>query len=46
MADKIGKSKKTVQRIIAVSDDITRVGNAKNGHWEIKEFINFKQKNN
>ena len=36
MADKIGKSKKTVQRIIAASDDVIRVGNAKNGHWEIK----------
>ena len=36
MADKIGKSKKTVQRIIAASDDIMRVGNAKNGHWKIK----------
>ena len=35
MADKIGKSKKTVQRIIAASDDVIRVGNAKNGHWEI-----------
>ncbi len=36
MADIIGKSKKTVQRIIAATDDIIRVGNAKNGHWEIK----------
>jgi hypothetical protein len=36
MADKIGKSKKTVQRIIAASDEIMRVGNAKNGHWKIK----------
>ena len=35
-ADKIGKSKKTVQRKIAASDDVIRVGNAKNGHWEIK----------
>lgn len=36
MADKIGKSKKTVQRIIAANDDITRVGNAKNEYWEIE----------
>lgn len=37
MADQIGKSKKTVQRIISSTDDIIRVGNAKNGHWEIVE---------
>lgn len=33
----IGKTTKTVQRIISNSSKIVYVGSSKNGHWEIKE---------
>lgn len=37
MAKAIGKSKKTVQRVITASNKVTRIGSARNGYWEIKE---------
>ena len=37
LATAIGKSKKTVQRVIGASDKIKRVGSAKSGHWIIKD---------
>lgn len=37
LAKLIGKTKKTVQRIIKRSGKIIRVGEKKTGHWEIKE---------
>ena len=37
MALVIGKTTKTVQRIISNSSKIVYVGSSKNGHWEIKE---------
>lgn len=37
MAKAIGKSKKTVQRVIAASNKVTRIGSVRNGYWEIKE---------
>ena len=37
MALVIGKTTKTVQRIISNSSKIVYVGSSKNGHWVIKE---------
>ena len=37
MAKAIGKSEKTVQRIINTSEKIIRIGSSFGGHWEIKE---------
>jgi len=37
MAIAIGRCKKTVQRLIASSDKVVRLGGARNGYWKVKE---------
>ena len=39
MAAEIGKCKKTIQRLIASSDKIVRLGSARNGYWKIKDSL-------
>ena len=37
MARIIGKTRKTMMRLLKKSDRIIRVGSDKTGHWEVKE---------
>ena len=39
MAAEIGSCKKTVQRIIASSDKIIRLGSARNGYWKVENSL-------
>lgn len=37
IADKLGVSKKTVERIIKEIDNLKYIGRGSNGHWELNE---------
>ena len=39
MAAEIGRCKKTVQRLIASSDKVVRLGSARNGYWKVKNSL-------
>ena len=39
MASAIGRCKKTVQRLIASSDKVVRLGGARNGYWKVKDSL-------